>query len=88
MISIRQMRSVVAVLEEGSFTRAAERENATQSGISQHVSAVEQQLGASLFERTSDGVKPTKAGERLLSPLRRNAAHHGTRLCRGAGSVG
>lgn len=64
MISIRQMRSVVAVLEEGSFTRAAERENATQSGISQHVSAVEQQLGAALFERTSDGVVPTKAGQR------------------------
>lgn len=64
MISIRQMRSVVAVLEEGSFTRAAERENATQSGISQHISAVEQQLGAALFQRTSDGVKATKAGQR------------------------
>ena len=64
MISIRQMRSVVAVAEEGSFTRAAKRENATQSGISQHVAAVEDILGIRLFERTSDGVLLTPAGNR------------------------
>src|SRR5665647_707882 len=40
-IPLRQIRAVIAVCEEGSFTRAAERENATQSGISQHVAAVE-----------------------------------------------
>ena len=33
-IALRQVRAVIAVCEEGSFTRAAERENATQSGIS------------------------------------------------------
>ncbi|MCV0428679.1 MAG: LysR family transcriptional regulator [Roseibium sp.] len=64
MISLRQMRSVVAVAEEGSFTKAANRENATQSGISQHVSAVEDALGIRLFERTSDGVLLTPAGAR------------------------
>jgi LysR family tcuABC transcriptional regulator len=52
------------VCEEGSFTRAAERENATQSGISQHVAAVERTLGAKLFERSSAGVMPTPAGVR------------------------
>jgi DNA-binding transcriptional LysR family regulator len=52
------------VCEEGSFTRAANRENATQSGISQHVAAVERALGVKLFERTANGVTPTPAGLR------------------------
>ena len=63
-IPLRQIRAVIAVCEEGSFTRAAERENATQSGISQHVAAVERTLGVKLFERTSGGVAPTPAGMR------------------------
>ena len=54
----------IAVCEEGSFTRAAERENATQSGISQHVAAVERALGVQLFERSTAGVAPTPAGLR------------------------
>ena len=63
-IQLRQIRAVIAVCEEGSFTRAAERENATQSGISQHVAAVEHTLGVKLFERTTGAVKPTPAGYR------------------------
>src|SRR5512147_984844 len=63
-IPLRQIRAVIAVCEEGSFTRAAERENATQSGISQHVAAVERNLGVKLFERTTGAVKPTPAGLR------------------------
>jgi LysR family transcriptional regulator, nitrogen assimilation regulatory protein len=63
-IALRQVRAVIAVCEEGSFTRAAERENATQSGISQHVAAVERALEVKLFERTSTGVIPTAAGLR------------------------
>jgi LysR family nitrogen assimilation transcriptional regulator len=63
-IPLRQIRAVIAVCEEGSFTRAAERENATQSGISQHVAAVERSLGVKLFERSAGSVKPTPAGYR------------------------
>jgi LysR family tcuABC transcriptional regulator len=63
-IALRQIRAVIAVCEEGSFTRAAVRENSTQSGISQHVAAVEQNLGIKLFERSASGVKPTPAGWR------------------------
>src|SRR3974377_1967542 len=63
-IPLRQIRAVIAVCEEGSFTRAAERENATQSGISQHVAAAEQALGVKRFERTPPGVTPTPAGLR------------------------
>jgi LysR family tcuABC transcriptional regulator len=63
-IALRQIRAVIAVCEEGSFTRAAAREHATQSGISQHVAAVERELGVKLFERSSVGVVPTPAGLR------------------------
>jgi LysR family tcuABC transcriptional regulator len=63
-VALRQIRAVIAVCEEGSFTRAAARENATQSGISQHVAAVERTLGVKLFERSASGVQPTPAGLR------------------------
>jgi LysR family transcriptional regulator, nitrogen assimilation regulatory protein len=63
-IPLRQVRAVIAVCEEGSFTRAAKRENATQSGISQHVAAVERKLGVKLFERAAGRVTPTPAGLR------------------------
>lgn len=62
-IALRQIRAIIAVHEAGSFTRAAERENATQSGISQHVAAAERTLGVKLFERSAAGVKPTPAGD-------------------------
>src|SRR2546423_13884979 len=70
-IALRQIRAVIAVCEEGSFTRAAARENATQSGISQHVAAAERTLGVKLFERSAAGVQPTPAGVRRA--LRRSA---------------
>ena len=63
MISLRQIRSFVAVFEEGSFTSAARREGATQSGISQHIKQLESELGAALLERNGRDVKPTLAGK-------------------------
>ena len=63
-IPLRQIRAVIAVCEEGSFTRAAARENATQSGISQHVASVERTLNVKLFERNAGAVTPTPAGLR------------------------
>src|SRR6266705_697285 len=63
-IALRQVRAVIAVCEEGSFTRAAERENATQSGISQHVAAVERALGVKLFERSARCIVTTPSGLR------------------------
>jgi DNA-binding transcriptional LysR family regulator len=63
-ITLRQIRAVIAVCEEGSFTRAAEREAATQSGVSQHIAALERSLGVKLFERSNAGVRPTPAGMR------------------------
>lgn len=64
MATLRQIRSVLAVYEEGTFTGAAARENATQSGISQHVASVEAELAVKLFLRGPEGVRPTPAAER------------------------
>jgi LysR family nitrogen assimilation transcriptional regulator len=63
-LSLRRIEAIIAVCEEGSFTRAAAREHATQSGISQHIAAAEKELGVRLFDRTAAGVTPTPAGLR------------------------
>jgi len=53
------MRSLVAVYEERSFTRAAAREGSTQSGISQHIAQLETELGIRLFTRGAKQTEPT-----------------------------
>ena len=63
MVSLRQIRSFVAVYEEGSFTSAAAREGATQSGISQHIKQLESELAVMLLERNGRDVEPTLAGK-------------------------
>jgi DNA-binding transcriptional LysR family regulator len=45
--SLRSIQVFVATYEERSFTAAAKREHATQSGVSQHVRKLEERLGAS-----------------------------------------
>jgi DNA-binding transcriptional LysR family regulator len=67
MLTLRQLRSFVAVFEEGSFTGAAKRESATQSGISQHIRQLENDLGVALFARDGRGVTPTTHGERYYA---------------------
>ena len=64
-MKFHQLRSFVAIYEEGSFSRAAERANATQSGLSMHIQNLEAGLGVKLFERSAKGVTATVAGERL-----------------------
>lgn len=56
------MRAFVSVYEEGSFSAAAARENATQSGLSMQIRNLEERLGLRLFERGPQGVTPTPAG--------------------------
>ena len=70
-IALRQIRAIIAVCEEGSFTRAAARENATQSGISQHVAAAERTLGVKLFERSAGRREADAGGAALLQALHR-----------------
>jgi DNA-binding transcriptional LysR family regulator len=61
--SFRDLRLFVAAYEERSFTAAAAREHATQSGVSQHVRKLEERLGTPLFLRGAAAVVPTPAGE-------------------------
>ncbi|MCX7931898.1 MAG: LysR family transcriptional regulator [Rhodovarius sp.] len=63
--SFRDLRLFVAAYEERSFTAAAERENATQSGVSQHIRKLEDRYGCRLFLRGKGAVVPTPAGEAL-----------------------
>jgi DNA-binding transcriptional LysR family regulator len=58
------LRTFVTVAECGSFSAAAERLGYTQSAVSQHISALENDLGTPLLRRRP--VAPTPAGERLL----------------------
>ncbi|MBE1581121.1 LysR family transcriptional regulator [Amycolatopsis roodepoortensis] len=58
------LRTFVAVARGGSFSRAARDLGYTQSAISQHIAALEQDLGTTLLTRRP--VAPTRAGERLL----------------------
>lgn len=61
-MKLQQLHYFAAVFEQGSFSAAAERVNATQSGLSMHVSQIEKRYGVQLFERSSSGVTPTEAG--------------------------
>lgn len=61
--TLLRMRIFVAVYEERSFTAAADRENATQSGVTQHIRKLEEQFGARLFDRGGARVVPTAAGD-------------------------
>lgn len=76
--TLRDMRLFVAAYEERSFTAAARREHATQSGVSQHIRRLEEALGVPLFTRDTAGVVPTPAGDtyyaRAIEVLRAHAA--------------
>ncbi|MCC7182680.1 MAG: LysR family transcriptional regulator [Rhodocyclaceae bacterium] len=61
--SLKDIALFVAVFEERSFTLAAERENATQSGVSQPIRKLEERFGVELFVRQGRYVKPTPAAE-------------------------
>jgi LysR family nitrogen assimilation transcriptional regulator len=60
---LRSIQVFVATYEERSFTAAARREHATQSGVSQHIRKLEDRLGAKLFARDRGRVVPTPAGD-------------------------
>lgn len=64
-MKLQQLRYFVAVYEEGSFSAAAARVNATQSGLSMHVSQMEKRYDVVLFSRSSSGVTPTETGHSL-----------------------
>lgn len=69
-MDMRKLRYFVAIAEAGSFSHAARRLGVAQPALSQHVLAMEAELGVTLFQRGARGVKPTEAGMRLLDEAR------------------
>ena len=65
MINPVWLRTFCTLVEVGHFTRTAEQLNMTQSGVSQHVRKLEEQLGKPLLLRQGKGFSLTDAGERL-----------------------
>lgn len=64
------LQAFIAVAETGSFSRAAERVYLTQPAISKRIAALEQNLGAALFDRIGRRVQLTEAGRALLERSR------------------
>jgi DNA-binding transcriptional LysR family regulator len=69
-MELHQLRSFVAVAEEGNLTRAAERLFISQPAVSAHVKALEEELGVTLFLRSARGMRPTPEGEKLRERAR------------------
>jgi LysR family transcriptional regulator, transcription activator of glutamate synthase operon len=70
-MDLRQLRSLVALAGEGSFTRAAASVNIAQPAVSQQIRRLEEELGLALVERTTRRVTLTDAGELLVVRARR-----------------
>jgi len=71
MYSFKHLQSFVTVAETGSFRRAAERLNRSQSAVSTQVKQLEDRLGLPLFERTTRRTVLTPEGTKLLDHMRR-----------------
>ncbi len=65
-MDLRQMEYLVTVADERHFTRAADLIGISQSGLSAAIRGLEEELGTSLFTRTTRRVEPTEAGFALL----------------------
>jgi DNA-binding transcriptional LysR family regulator len=70
-MDIRRLEIFAKVAELGSFSRAAEALFLTQPTISEHVRALEDELGVQLLDRLGRGATPTRAGQLLLGYARR-----------------
>ncbi len=89
-VSLTHIQSFVVVAEEGHVGRAARRLHLTQPPLSRHILALEDELGAQLFERTPRGMRLLPAGEAFLHHARRILAEvdAAVQTVRGAGSEG
>lgn len=75
-MEIYQLKTFVAVAQEGTITRASERLCLSQPAVSAHIKAMEATLGLRLFRRTPQGMCLTADGERLLLKAEQTLAAH------------
>lgn len=64
-MDMHHLKTFIAAYEEANFTKAAQRLNATQPGVSVQIAALEANVGTALFDRNARSVTPTVAGRRL-----------------------
>ena len=85
-MNLRQLECFVAVAEERSFTRAAERVGIAQPSLSQHIRALEEELNGAVVTRLPHGAALTPAGRSLLPEARAalRAVERGRRASRAA----
>lgn len=74
-MNLRQLQQFTVLAETGNYHRAAERLHMAQPPLSVSIRKLEQELGATLFERTATGTRLTPAGESLLPHARRTLFH-------------
>ncbi|WP_373975186.1 LysR family transcriptional regulator [Chitinibacter sp. SCUT-21] len=67
LLELRHLKTITAIAEAGSLTRAAERLHLTQSALSHQVRLLEDHYGLPLFARKSNPLKLTAAGEKLAA---------------------
>lgn len=70
MMNLMHWRMLVAVADTGTITRAAERVGMTQSGASQALAQLEDNLGVQLFVRENRQALPTAVGEQVIEQAR------------------
>jgi DNA-binding transcriptional LysR family regulator len=73
-MDLRQLEIFTKVAELGSFSRAAEALHLTQPTVSEHIRALEDELGVRLLDRLGRGADVTQAGRLLLSHASRMLA--------------
>jgi DNA-binding transcriptional LysR family regulator len=71
MITLHKLKLFIVVYDRGSFNQAAHELYLAQSAVSQHIQSLEAAFGTPLFERSPQGVRPTKAGDLLYDYSRR-----------------
>lgn len=69
-MEMRQLRHLIAVVEHGSFSRAAQAVHLTQPALTRSIQALESQVGAVVLERQRGDITPTEIGRLLLTHAR------------------
>ncbi|MBP5750488.1 MAG: LysR family transcriptional regulator [Firmicutes bacterium] len=64
-MEMKQLRSYIAVVDHGSFTKAAEKTYTSQPTVSAHIKALEEELGVQLLERDTKNLRVTQKGREL-----------------------
>lgn len=85
-MNIGKYETLMAVVEAGSLTRAAQSLGCTQSAVSHSIDSLEQELGFALLKRGRSGVRLTGEGERLIGAVR-NLLNSAEQLAQTAASI-